>query len=286
LPDSIVSSSYATEKAASLARRATTWAEAEREFDAWYKNVGTRAELTTNGHAGVQRGVTLTTSAKCWCGKATVALGMCINHYTQWWKRKHHVVIGYRGQPSICHPDRPNRGMGLCQSCYSREHQADTKFRQAVRRVTTDLVKLPRFRLPQGQTNAFDCPHPERPHHALGKCRSCYITHWKKHGRTRKKLHKLAWRCPHPDRKHHCFGLCYICYHRRRNIETGRTKGTRVRTRTHGIPLRCGHPDGRGSARGLCKKCYQRWLYRRKVRQERRKRIRATVATSAARRAG
>lgn len=62
-----------------------------------------------------------------------------------------------RAKQSTCHPDRPHRAKGLCDTCYNREY-----FRKTHKGDDTK---------PYAQVATC---HPDRPHIARGLCRECY----------------------------------------------------------------------------------------------------------------
>jgi hypothetical protein len=255
--------SYAEEKAAAEARKQARWAEAEAEFTAWYQDVGTRAEKTTKGNAGANYGKVITTLPKCWCGKATTALGMCINHYVHWYRQKTGRIGNgkhLRNQAALCHPDRTHHGKGLCKPCYT--DLPETKARIKATKLVRDYLDSPVWR-GKGRRKAWLCPHTDRWHKGRGVCNACYLAAWKKDALPSKPPRPR--RCKfHHDRTPYARGMCRSCYflwlRRRKDVKAG------IRTRTlrlPGMPLKCGH-DRPHYCRDLCRDCYFKSLTQRR----------------------
>lgn len=125
---------YALEVARREARRQQAMADAARDLAAWYRDVGKRAERTTNGHAGANYGKVIDTAPLCWCGKATTARGLCENHYSQRWKREHGRISGKRNQKALCHPGAKHHANGLCRKCYEATPEARANRRERKKR--------------------------------------------------------------------------------------------------------------------------------------------------------
>lgn len=257
---------YAVEKAAAHARQQTAWAAAEAEFTAWYQDLGTRAERHTDGHAGVHRNRILTTTPKCFCGKATVALGLCQNHYSVFWDRRTGKFKGLRNRTALCHPDRPHHAYGLCMPCYNRLPQV---------RAAIKLNKLKRAvlgaKIVKVKKKAWLCRHTNRQHLSRGLCKSCYQMAWKK-GALPPRLPAIRHNpakplCMHKDRPVRARGLCSTChsiwYKRQKNPAPSKT------FRQPGMPLKCGH-DAPHYGNDLCERCFNAWRYRRRDKNRKR----------------
>ena len=251
--------SYQEEKRLAAERKREAWAEAEAEFAAWYQDVGTRAER--HGHAGANRDKVITTLPKCFCGKATAALGLCENHYSQFWERQHGKFKGSRNQTALCHPERKHHGRGLCRQCY--EKLPRSKARQ--------MVKKRRNRIKKKLAQLLQTKKP-----------GCIITATDAHGRIVASVNnrRLAWQCKHADKPNYGHGMCRACWRVAWRLKRGETKNPRVK-----MPRICGHekhptlPD----VRGLCGRCYRReqmrlYRSRQKIAKEQARMLLATTA--------
>lgn len=103
-----------------------------------------------------------------------------------------------RDTPPECHPDRPHQAKGLCGPCYMKQYDR-TRDKERRRKNPEDYA--PNFRKPPTKPKRkADC-HPDKPHVALGLCRSCYQ-------KDRPERDRAA--C-HPDRPVVANDLCGAC---------------------------------------------------------------------------
>lgn len=70
-----------------------------------------------------------------------------------------------------CHPDRPYQAKGMCSSCYMKDY--DQKRGNGRRRKDPSEYSADFRKPPSKPRRNADC-HPDRPHVALGMCRTCY----------------------------------------------------------------------------------------------------------------
>lgn len=265
------------ERAKRAAAKAEVMAAADMAYTAWYQDLGTRAEAATQGHAGVHRLKVLATAPKCWCGKATCALGMCENHYSQWWRAVHGQRAVARNQRSLCHPDRSHHAWGLCRKCYECTPIVRRQKRVAkVRARYLSPSRHPTQRWNPGGLLASACQHTNKRAKARGLCAACYKHH---HDRgtvqqfPRVRSPDRRYCRSHPDRPVHARGMCQLCYlawWKKRKVTK---QGRQQRFRLPGMPLACGHDDQPHAARDLCIRCYHRW-YNAGPRRVRRNRTR------------
>jgi hypothetical protein len=100
-----------------------------------------------------------------------------------------------------CHPDRVHQAFGLCAPCYMKQYD---RSRSNAKRRKDPSDYSPNYRRPPSKPKRnADC-HPNRPHVALGMCRSCYQKD--RPGRPRAECH--------PDRPLVAKGMCGMCLSR------------------------------------------------------------------------
>lgn len=230
------------EKEASAARKAARMAEADEVFQEWYRNVESRVREVSGGEIFSTLVKRIETNARCWCGAATLALGLCKRHYEQWWNgiHKHRNLLD--NQIRLTEEERKladRSGM----AAWRWKHRFETG-----------------VGLMLGRKNAWLCEHTDRVHKALGLCRTCYsrVQRGTMEAPPITSVPRLAWKCKHKDRPHAGYGLCNQCNTTRWRHATGRQK---PRTDYHkGVPLKCGHPyDPKTRAcDGVCRKCYDK----------------------------
>lgn len=261
-------------------RERNAWADAERQFEAWYQNLGTRVDLVTGGYAGIHRERTLATRPKCFCGKATKAVGLCVDHYHALWKRYARRLRGVkrdRDQRAICHPGRPHHAKGLCKRCSQTayRHSALGRARRRLERIARKTGKP----TSSGRRLAWRCPHRSRLNHARGLCAACYNGRLAKGQgfaalpKTRRGVRRRVV-CGHPGRKHKSRGMCDPCYQAWKRRASGRAG--RQSYHAKGLPLKCGHPantkpskDGavRRHLDGWCLRCARKRRARPEIRR-------------------
>ena len=244
------------------AAKVAAMAAAEIEFNAWYQDVGTRAEKSTKGHAGANYGKVIATLPKCFCGKATRAFGLCWEHYSQFWDRRANKLTGRRWQKAHCHPDRAHHAYGFCRECYGKLPPIRSAARLSeIRRI---VLEAPKF---HARRHAWLCKHADRPHYGRGLCKSCWVMAHRK-GILDQFAPPLAAvpktpLCRHKDRPVHARGLCASCYAtfrwRKNHVAVKHFRQRNGRCQDPGLPLKCGHNDRPHFAYDLCKQCFDAW---------------------------
>lgn len=243
--------------------KAKVMAEADALYTAWYQDVGTRVELKTRGEAGIHFGRVMTFLPRCWCGKASKALGMCTTHYSQWFRRITGVYNGRRNQIALCHPDRPHHGLGLCRECH--DNLPITKARQRLSNRRSDFLTAPQRHVPLDGLPATLCGHHDRKMYGRGLCNACYQKA-QREGRLHlyPKVRKPKKHCRfHKDRPVVARGLCKPCYQTWWYRHAGKRKGVKRFRRQGDTTVVCGH-DGPHDSHDLCRRCtakarYKRW---------------------------
>ena len=260
----------AAAKARAAARKQEVWAEAEAAYDAWYKDLGARAWKNTKGHPGANYGVQLQTSPRCYCGKETAALGLCNNHYSQFWRKKMGPTRGRRNMTPVCHPDRPYYRKGLCKECFRPEAARRAKFdklRRAEKDYLLSLPKLPRATKKNKARYAWKCEHTDRRHHGWGLCVQCNKKRWRyaqnpninPHALERGITYTICGHVPGPRKRDKPIkGWCRKCYDQQYNKAWWRRKiGRRKHKRLpHHPEVWCAHPWRPHRAKHCCGSCH------------------------------
>lgn len=259
---------YAAEKAASEARRKARLAEADAAYTEWYQDVeGRLREFDVLIPKQMARKIT--TKPRCWCEKATFAIGLCRQHYFEWWHATKRNRVK-RNHAALCHPDRPHHGRGLCEKCYDAEPDVRLAARSAVaaHRSRTRLTSAPRS-TGRRLRKAWRCPHTDRRHYARGLCKNCWVTAQRhRSGRAKPRVQYkqgVPLKCGHPydPKTRPCDGWCRKCYDKRRWLagETKQGVGTHY-VHPEGAPLLCEHSDRPHWAKGCCRPCYRKGVWR------------------------
>jgi transcriptional regulator with XRE-family HTH domain len=120
---------------------------------------------------------------------------------------------------ATCHPDRPHRAHGLCNTCYGAQW---------------DAAHGPR---PRTRSTPAPC-HPERLHHAKGLCRTCYARYLDHRNGAEPRTCKPTI-CGHPGRRK-SGGLCAPCSSR--EYRANKIEQRQRLLQERGIPTREEYP--------------------------------------------